>query len=178
MKQRIPSLIAACALALVLPAGAVAQEADVELVTGGPLSAETLANMLYPSGLGSTRSIVMNDKPVVPKAVGLLIEFDFNSADIRPESQPYLDEVGRMLKLEQVGNRNMRIEGHADAIGSDEYNEKLSKRRADAVANYLVRKHDVSPDRLVVLGLGETKPLKDRQPTDPANRRVQFQAVE
>jgi outer membrane protein OmpA-like peptidoglycan-associated protein len=65
------------------------------------------------------------------------------------------------------------IEGHTDAVGSDAYNLDLSKRRAVAVALYLVNQMGISPDRLAVAGKGKTEPLTD-DPYDAANRRVQF----
>jgi len=175
---------AACLLVGAVAGAAGAQDVDVEIIKGPPPSAESLAGMLYPDNgpaQGTTRSIRLGDTPVVPKkavAVGMLIQFDYNSANIKPESKPYLDEIGRMMHLEQAESRKLRVEGHADASGSDSYNQTLSERRAQAVASYLIRTHDVAPSRLEVAGKGESQPLKDHSPSDPENRRVQFQGVE
>ena len=58
-----------------------------------------------------------------------------------------------MQKLELV-----LVTGHTDPIGSQEYNQKLSERRADAVRNYLVSK-GIAKDRIETLGMGETQPI-------------------
>jgi outer membrane protein OmpA-like peptidoglycan-associated protein len=65
------------------------------------------------------------------------------------------------------------IEGHTDATGSDSYNLRLSRLRAMAVAEYLVTRQDIDPERLRVAGKGRNEPLTD-DPYDPRNRRVQF----
>jgi outer membrane protein OmpA-like peptidoglycan-associated protein len=70
----------------------------------------------------------------------------------------------------------LQVEGHTDAKGSPEYNLGLSKRRALSVAEYLVEKCGVSPDRLILVGKGMTQPLTD-DGFDPRNRRVQFVRV-
>ena len=82
----------------------------------------------------------------------------------------FIARIAELLKGEpQV---KLQIEGHTDALGSDEYNLLLSQRRAQAVAASLVM-HGVAPARLVVLGKGEGEPLTTNG-NDPQNRRVQF----
>jgi OmpA-OmpF porin, OOP family len=76
------------------------------------------------------------------------------------------------------------IKGHADHIGSEEYNQALSEKRAQAVKDYLIQRGVQNPDRLVTRGYGETQPLvqvntrlsKARTATARAqNRRVGFE---
>jgi outer membrane protein OmpA-like peptidoglycan-associated protein len=64
------------------------------------------------------------------------------------------------------------VEGHTDARGTDNYNDKLADERADAVANFLVAQ-GVSSDRMTALGLGESAP-RVPDPYDPVNRRVEM----
>ncbi|MCP3943586.1 MAG: OmpA family protein [Desulfobacteraceae bacterium] len=82
--------------------------------------------------------------------------FKFNKTIINPIAYPKLDEVARHMK----NNPRMRVEiqGHTDNIGSEAYNMNLSLRRANAVANYLVRK-GVSRTRMVTTGFGFKSPV-------------------
>jgi outer membrane protein OmpA-like peptidoglycan-associated protein len=101
------------------------------------------------------------------------IYFKTDSVEITPASRELLDENARML----VDNRavSVVIEGHTDAAGSPRYNQELSKRRAEAVADYLVARN-VARDRLEIAVYGEERPL-DASETPAArakNRRVQF----
>jgi outer membrane protein OmpA-like peptidoglycan-associated protein len=108
-------------------------------------------------------------------SVGFRINFALNSATVPPTYYPYVDRIGELLRQEvQV---KLLIEGHTDATGSDAYNLDLSQRRALAVAEYLVRRRGIDPERLLVTGKGKREPLTD-DPYDPRNRRVQFVRVE
>jgi OOP family OmpA-OmpF porin len=71
----------------------------------------------------------------------------------------------------------LEVAGHTDQRASAEYNEKLSRRRADAVRDYLIGK-GVSADRLSAAGYGETKPVADNntEAGRQQNRRVEFAA--
>jgi OmpA-OmpF porin, OOP family len=107
--------------------------------------------------------------------VGYRINFALNSDVVPQAAHAFLDRVGELMREQpQV---KLRIEGHTDALGSDEYNLQLSMRRAVAVANHLVQRGGVDPARLAVLGKGEAEPLAEN-PFDAGNRRVQFLRVE
>ena len=101
------------------------------------------------------------------------IEFEFNSAELRPSSYQLLDRVASILLAH---NRlKLIVEGHTDYIGSEEYNETLSLKRAGAVKMYLATK-GVYPDFVRVYGYGETRPAV-KGVSDKAralNRRVEF----
>lgn len=88
------------------------------------------------------------------------IEYDFNSATLRPSSKEVLDELYDFLIL----NNNLEIEinSHTDSRGTDSYNLALSKRRAKSCVDYLLEK-GIDKDRLKANGFGETQPnyLKD-----------------
>lgn len=100
------------------------------------------------------------------------IYFDYNSADLRPESTPELERVRAMI--EQYG-KPLVIEGHTDSTGPDDYNMQLSQRRAEAVKAYLVS-HGVDPALIQAVGKGETEPIADNGTDDgrQANRRVRI----
>lgn len=83
------------------------------------------------------------------------IFYDFDKATLRPESTTALDELVKLLNE----NPNVAIElrAHCDYKGTDEYNRKLSQRRAEAVVNYLVA-HGIAADRLSPVGYGKELP--------------------
>jgi OOP family OmpA-OmpF porin len=105
------------------------------------------------------------------------VNFDFDKDEIRPDSRPILNAAVKILSE----NRDVHIsvEGHTDAIGSDEYNEQLSLRRAEVVYRYLVN-HGVAPDRLEVVGYGESRPVatNDTPSGRAQNRRTELHVVE
>ena len=104
-------------------------------------------------------------------SIGFRINFARNSDVVPSSAFPFIDRIADLLRAEaQV---KLQVEGHTDAIGSEVYNLQLSRRRAAAVADYLVQKQGVNMARLVVVGLGESVPLAENG-YDPRNRRVQF----
>ena len=111
-----------------------------------------------------------------PDTFGFVIRFAYDSAGILPESRPYLDSVGAMLRLPQAGGRQVAIVGHTDAAGSEQYNQALSERRAAAVKAYLAGELDIEAARLKIEGRGETDPLAGSDPYAAQNRRVEFRA--
>lgn len=101
------------------------------------------------------------------------VHFDFNKSDIRADSRPVLDEAVEVLK--ENPDLHLTVEGHTDAIGSVDYNQKLSVRRAEAVFRYLVNR-GVAPERMDVVGYGKSRPVADND-TDSGraqNRRVEL----
>lgn len=105
--------------------------------------------------------------------VATMINFEFDKADIRQADQGTLDRKAAIL----VANPNvkLRISGHADERGSDEYNLALSKRRSAEAKKFLVSR-GVDPSRLETVGYGEEQPLANGM--DEAawsmNRRDEF----
>jgi len=108
-----------------------------------------------------------------PSALALPVQFAFDSADILPSARAQLDALAEGIRL-LPGDKPVTIEGHTDAAGSDDYNEKLSQRRAQSVKRYLVARHGIEPQRLRAVGFGEYVTLPGRNPSAPENRRVQF----
>ena len=106
------------------------------------------------------------------------IYFKTNRAKIKPESFPILDELARVL-IANPRIRRVRVEGHTDDRGRDRYNLKLSKKRARAVMDYLIRA-GVAAERLESEGYGETQPIapNDTEEGRARNRRVEFTILE
>lgn len=102
------------------------------------------------------------------------ILFDVNSDKIRPESHGCIKEIADVLK--ENPSINIMIVGHTDSDGNDVSNLDLSKRRAAAVKNYLVRQFAIDASRMQTDGMGETQPVDNNNtPEGKANnRRVEF----
>ena len=104
------------------------------------------------------------------------IFFDFNKADIKPESEPALSEVAKLLK----SNPALRVwvVGHTDYVGSAETNVALAKARAAAVAQALTQKHGIEAKRLTPYGIGPYAPVAANTTEEgrAKNRRVELVA--
>lgn len=101
------------------------------------------------------------------------IHFDFNSYEILPEDTTSLNEIADLLK--QFFDAKLKLIGHTDDVGSDEYNMDLSLMRAKSVSEYL-QKQGLKKNRLETSGKGKRQPVT-RSQTDEArrqNRRVEF----
>ncbi|MCU7851827.1 MAG: OmpA family protein [Candidatus Thiodiazotropha sp. (ex Monitilora ramsayi)] len=126
------------------------------------------------------RGIVFSEKPDRQPAqnmFGMLINFEFDSVKLLPDSLPMLDAIGRMMRLERTAGKRIVIEGHADAVGKSVYNQHLSERRARAIKRYLTSRFNIKADRLVTIGKGESEPHDRANPRNPVNRRVQFRPL-
>lgn len=101
------------------------------------------------------------------------IYFDFDKSLIRTSETAKLDKVVDFLD-QNLGAR-IEIEGHADAVGNEDYNLVLSHSRAEAVRKYLV-KNKINPDRMDIAFYGETRPAEQNDPVkgNPLNRRVEI----
>jgi outer membrane protein OmpA-like peptidoglycan-associated protein len=103
--------------------------------------------------------------------------FDFDSATLKPENRETLSRIAGVL-LASEGYR-LFIDGHTDDIGTDQYNQGLSERRAGSVRDYLV-KAGVPADIIEVKGFGKSNPLVQGKSNDARekNRRVQIGIVD
>lgn len=106
--------------------------------------------------------------------------FDFDRANLKPDAATTLDQVAEVVTF--YADARVSITGHTDSMGSDGYNDDLSRRRAEAVRDDLVTRHRVSPRRLEAVGVGKRQPVApNTRPDgsdDPAgrqqNRRVEI----
>ena len=98
--------------------------------------------------------------------------FDFDSDKIKEENYSGLNIVANFLK--ENPNVSVKVEGHTDNIGSKEYNQNLSERRAQAIANYLIDK-GVEKERVTTEGFGFSRPIASN---DTAEGRAQNRRTE
>ena len=125
--------------------------------------------------LGAT----VSDRAVVI-ALDADVLFDFDKAELKPAALDRLAQVAGVLK--KMGKSPVAVEGHTDAKGKDDYNQKLSERRAAAVRDWLVKPGGVAPGRLSAKGFGPTRPVAPNARPDGAddpegrqkNRRVEI----
>lgn len=108
------------------------------------------------------------------RAVFYGIQFDFDKADIKPDSAPQLEQMANFLKAN--AGAKVFIIGHSDNKGALDYNLKLSGRRADAVVRALAAQYGVEAGRMVPRGLGPLAPLATNRTDDgrAKNRRVEM----
>jgi outer membrane protein OmpA-like peptidoglycan-associated protein len=130
--------------------------------------AEVLRQKLRASGVSVTRAgnqIVLN----MPGHV----TFATDSSDISSSFYEVLDSVA--IVLNEYDQTYVDVIGHTDSTGSEEYNQALSVRRARSVADYLMSRQ-VIPERLVVTGMGQTRPIAPNDTTEgrALNRRVEI----
>jgi len=102
------------------------------------------------------------------------IYFDFGSDQIRSESGPVLKEIAEAMAANPAWN--LKIEGHTDNIGGEQYNQALSERRAAAVKAALVEHYQINASRLATAGFGASRPKESNDTLEgrARNRRVEL----
>lgn len=102
--------------------------------------------------------------------------FDFDKSEVKPEGKKILDKDIELLKKDKT--LNVSVEGHCDIVGSDEYNQILSERRAKTVANY-ISSSGIAANRLSTVGYGRKKPVapNDTPANRAKNRRVELHII-
>lgn len=108
------------------------------------------------------------------KAISLEILFDYNSAQLTEQAKAQLEPVGRALSSGELSGLRYRIEGHTDVVGGDQYNIDLSRRRAEAVKNYILETYKISSASIQIEGKGKSELADASNPTSEANRRVRI----
>jgi outer membrane protein OmpA-like peptidoglycan-associated protein len=122
--------------------------------------------------IGTLRGVISNlDDYKLQTSVA--VPFKLNKYALTPDSKQDLDKMAGDLKADK--RFFIAVEGYTDNTGSKAYNTTLSQRRADAVVEYLVAKHDIPIYRIHMIGLGEDKPLDEtrNRAARAKNRRVE-----
>jgi OOP family OmpA-OmpF porin len=116
-------------------------------------------------------------KPVAEKVTFAAdVLFDFDKSVVKPDGKSKLDDLSS--KMRGVNLEVVIAIGHADSIGSDAYNQKLSVRRAESVKAYLVSK-GIEANRIYTEGKGEKQPVADNKTREgrAKNRRVEIEVI-
>ncbi len=105
-----------------------------------------------------------------------IVHFDFDKYNIKKLYVPDLDQHVAYLTANPTSP--VTVEGHTDAIGSDQYNQRLSERRANAVRKYLIER-GIASSRIRVVGYGEQRPIADNKTAEgrAINRRAEFEVT-
>jgi outer membrane protein OmpA-like peptidoglycan-associated protein len=199
--------LAALALALASPAAAQEQGAEADSPQAHARAVEALARAQRPEVRGE--SLALKGETLAIQGLGLAVAgraqdiggllrdlnaevrgkevrialnadvlFDFDKADLKPEARPSLDKVVAVLK--SYPKATARIEGHTDSKGDDQYNQKLSEKRAESVRKFLAA--GGATLRMSTRGWGEKKPVAPNAKPDgrddpegrQKNRRVEI----
>lgn len=174
MKTLLSGLATIIVLTLTLP-GAI-HAADAELAPAG--ITEFTGDFLTDSErIRGAFTRIVDDDGALP---GLNFHFAFalGSARLEPQALQKLDILGDVMR--SLGRQGYRfaVNGHTDITGPADLNNRLSLARAEAVAEHLVRKWNVEPAWLRVIGFGSTHLLDPGQPKSAVNRRVEVLVTE
>jgi len=133
------------------------------------------------TGIPGCDGVPVAEAPVVaPTATKVVLNadtfFDFDKSSLKPEGRQVLDQVAS--QADTINLETLIATGHTDSIGTEQYNQGLSQRRANSVKDYLVSK-GVSADRIYVEGKGETSPVASNSTREgrAQNRRVEIEIV-
>lgn len=152
-------------------------ETWVKVFAGG---AGTLYQLIIVEKKGMAQEVVADAKTMAAdigtsgKVAIYGIYFDFNKADVKPESEPTLKEITKLLQ--QEAKLKLYVVGHTDNVGGLDYNMKLSQQRAEAVVKELMSKYKVDGTRLSALGVGPAAPVTSNKIEEgrAKNRRVEL----
>lgn len=165
---------------LALAAGVAAAQVSQGTPTvpnAAPVKSATVddfVSQLAPPAL--TRSLGRN---IVPqkRQIDLVVNFDFDSAKLQAGSRPLLENLAQAMNTERLGAIRFKVEGHTDGKGTAKYNDELSARRAQAVAEFLASQ-GVAATRLEAQGKGFSELLNKDRPDAAENRRVRIVTVD
>lgn len=108
---------------------------------------------------------------------GISIYFGFDTAHLTADAADALRNLGQALMREDFREITWLIEGHTDASGSADYNQRLSEQRAQSVQHYLVENFGIPQQRLIAIGKGKSEPYLRDQPYASVNRRVRIRPI-
>jgi outer membrane protein OmpA-like peptidoglycan-associated protein len=125
----------------------------------------------------NTRSLTARNLEPQPRSLDLVIQFEFDSAKLKPESKPLLNNLSMALKSERLKSIQFKVEGHTDAKGTEAYNQTLSLKRANAVVEYMTQQ-GIETERLKAEGKGFAELLIPEKPLAMENRRVRISTIQ
>ena len=116
-------------------------------------------------------------EPIESKIAFISLEFENGKWDILPAMHNDLAKVGNFLI--DHPDEKLKISGHTDSAGNENFNLKLSQSRADAIRTYLIEQFKIDESRITAIGYGSSKPIVE-ETTDESkqfNRRVEFELI-
>jgi outer membrane protein OmpA-like peptidoglycan-associated protein len=149
-------------------------EQSARTVTAASLRQMAAASLKDPSRASRTNRAPLSDLLEKQAQITIAIQFDYNSARIRPDSFQAVGLMADSLYHPYLQGYRFLVVGHTDGTGSREYNLKLSQQRADAIREALINPFGIAPARIEAVGLGEEQLLKPAEPAAADNRRVQL----
>jgi len=168
---------------LVLPAPSQAQEPAGSTDFRGRVgySVEDIAQALFPQETSGPRTRGIGPPPTRPSmvaprpAVTLNVLFGSNSDVVPPTSYAEIDKLGTLLSWPQYTDYRIQLEGHTDSQGSARKNQALSEKRVQNIKAYLVQHFHLTPERILAVGYGPTKPIASNDTPEgrSQNRRVE-----
>ena len=144
---------------------------------GGPVDQKAMTEFLFPEAqCENVKYQCMAVRPSVDRSVGVEVRFPTNSAELTPTARAQLEAIGKALATRsgKLNPGEIVIEGHTDARGSAEFNQKLSEQRAKAVVQHLVAEYKVDAKALSAVGRGKEELREGTRPDSEVNRRVEL----
>ncbi len=157
------------------PAGAgevLSSQQILDALTAGPKGPTPADRLRTRSPTFDNRDTVVASAPAMP-AIDLQVTFDFDSAQITPEAEGQLRELGKALTDPKLKGAAISINGHTDGKGSDAFNKRLSERRAASIKTYLVDNFGLTASNLRAVGYGKSRLKNTSDPFAAENRRVE-----
>jgi outer membrane protein OmpA-like peptidoglycan-associated protein len=160
--------------------------AKTRALTGAAATQQTIEEQRFIDSLRTirTRSLTTDERRKVAEVakdkptIDLEIYFTYNSAEIARRALPDLMNLGRALTAPDLRGSVFLLSGHTDAKGGDDYNLRLSERRAQSVKRFLMQRFRMPDDSLVAAGYGEERLKNTAEPFAAENRRVQITNLE
>lgn len=167
---------------LLVAAGTLAISGSYAAAEPAYTADELVQHFIKSANLGQARAICIGtdeeckaklNAPLESK--DMKVQFELNSAKLLPEAKETLEQFAKAMNDPKLEIATFEVNGHADARGTEIYNEELSVERAQAVAQELVAL-GVSEDRIKTRGFGKSRPISG-DPYADVNRRVETRMV-
>ncbi len=183
MKNGFRGMVVALGVVAMMAAGCAKEEVvkkDEPVVQQQTVKQQEPVKQVEPVQQEVKQEVKQEEAAAVKASVAVALEnvyFDFDKSDLRQDARDALSKNAEAL-LKQVADAKVKIAGHCDERGSDEYNLALGDRRAKSVAKYL-ETLGVKADRITTISFGKEKPAVDGH--DEAawskNRRAEFEII-
>lgn len=178
-RYALAALIALATMVTPLPAQAVDPDTIVKALLPKARPPEPITRSFRP--LGPSRGIEIEggeQQAEAPPRIDLYVHFEYDQAALTlTDARLTLDGLAKALKDPRLAAMRFMIIGHTDARGNDGYNLDLSRRRAEAVRQYLIQFHRIAGDALKAEGKGRAELKDPARPEDAINRRVEIRTV-